>query len=221
MLSIPPIFPLNKNHAYALAGSWCWIRGDDEYDSIVRIVSQYAAQILCGVYIVYIYWHFLRKLFISTSSISEVRARLMNETIGRLKWFPIVYIICYIPGIVNRFSEIFITFNDQDAYVLTFVHFGALSVSGFLNALIYSWTKPVKQVYKQICFTWNQGRPRNSLNVNWALYSELDETTTNNVDSTHSINSPKKTAGASTAILVSGITTAPNSTTDDCTQDAR
>lgn len=205
LLSIPPIFPLDENHAYALAGSWCWIRGNTEYDNIVRIVSQYAVQILCGVYIIFVYWYFLRKLFMRTANISEQRGRLMNETIGRLKWFPIVYFICYIPQIINRIYQI--AFNDEN-YVLTVVHFGALAVSGLLDALIYSWTKPVKALYKKIWSSWTHDREHhNSLNIIWALYSELDD---DDDDDSHiqETKTLKKTTGTKTAI--SGITTAPS-----------
>merc|ERR1712228_714055 len=151
------------------------IQGSSEYDSIVRIVSQYAVQIICGIYIIYVYWHFMRKLFISTSNISDSRTNLIKQSIGRLKWFPIIYFICYIPGIINRFMDIF-NFDEkaQIDYVMTFVHFAALSANGLLDALIYSWTWAVKKIYKRICAPWPQHE--NSLNVIWALYSALDET---------------------------------------------
>ena len=97
VLSIPPIFPFNQNRAYSIAGAWCWIKDDDQHDSIMRIVCQYAVQWICGIYIIYVYWHFVRKLFHSTSSVAISRANLMMHTIGRLKWYPLVLLLLYLP----------------------------------------------------------------------------------------------------------------------------
>eukprot|EP01084_Bolivina_argentea_P308792 534046_1 len=167
ILSIPPIFPLNKNHAYALAGSWCWIKDEGKYDSAVRIISQYDVQIICGLYIIYVYWHFMRKLFNSTSS------RSVSSLIQRLKWYPLVLLITYVPGIVNRFSQIFNSTHNAK-YELTFFQYASLSVCGFLDSLIYAWTKPVKEKYKQLCKPWP--RHMESETRHYADLSDLDDT---------------------------------------------
>ena len=188
ILSVFPIFPLNKNHSYGPAGAWCWIKDDNEWDSIVRIISQYSVQLICFVGIIYVYWGFLRSLFAATSSMSVSRANLMNETIGRLKWFPLILFVAYIPGIINRFSQIILK-DHSPKYTLTFIQYGSLSICGLLDALIYSWTKPVKEKYKRLCFRRfiikNQQKDESSF---YADLSDLDDTlNTNTLNDTTTI----------------------------------
>ena len=97
-----------------------------------------------------VYWHFLRKLFHSTSSVAISRANLMMHTIGRLKWYPLVLLLLYLPCTLNRISQI-ISKNHDPKYILTFIQYAVLSICGFCNSMIYSWTKPVKQKYNNIC----------------------------------------------------------------------
>lgn len=180
ILSILPIFPLNKHHSYGLAGAWCWIKDDNKWDSTVRITSQYSVQLICFVWILYVYWGFLTSLFAATSSMSVSRANLMNETIGRLKWFPLILFVGYIPGIINRFSQIILK-DHSPKYILTFIQYGSLSVCGLLDAAIYSWTKPVKEKYKRLCcrrfMIRNIQKDESSF---YADLSDLDDTLTTN-----------------------------------------
>lgn len=164
-LSVLPIF---KN-AYGIAGAWCWIQDKPGWDSIVRIISQYAVQLICFVYIIYVYWGFMRKLFESTSSISVSRANLMNETIGRLKWYPLILFVAFIPGIINRFSQII--YNDSPQFILTFIQYASISICGLLDAMIYSWTKPVKEKYKRLCCS----RFINHVNDDSTFYADLSD----------------------------------------------
>eukprot|EP01084_Bolivina_argentea_P308791 534043_1 len=213
ILSIPPIFPLH-NHPYGIAGSWCWIKDDGEYDSIIRIVCQYFVQLICCLYIIYVYWHFMRKLFETSSSISEARFQVMNETIGRLKWFPFVLIITYVPSIINRFSQIISKDHSSANYILTFTQYASLSICGLLDSLIYAWTKPVKQKYRElfppdICCCYQNEHKMSTMFLNQANYptflsTDLEDTVNDGTGITSEIT-PKHPKDTYTMTISSNI----------------
>ena len=71
---------------------------------------------------------------------------LVEKFTSKLKWYPIVQIICLIPGTINR---IYNMCTDQNNFELTLLQAIFDYLSGFLFAIVYGFNSSIKKaIYK-------------------------------------------------------------------------
>jgi len=128
---------------YGRAGLYCWIKNDEIVkDNAMRFVQFYIPLWIAIGFNIYAYIKVVRfiKKYISTTL--EIRF------IHRLKYYPIVLVICWTFATVNRIYNIF----GKEILALTFLHVTLGGLQGLLNAFIYGTNDQVKQVWKErIC----------------------------------------------------------------------
>jgi len=139
LLSIIPFI----SKQYGRAGLYCWIKNDEIVkDNVMRFVQFYVPLWIAIGFNIYAYVKVVRfiKKYISTTL--EIRF------IHRLKYYPIVLVICWTFATVNRIYNIF----GKEILALTFLHVTLGGLQGLLNAFIYGTNDQVKQVWKEkIC----------------------------------------------------------------------
>jgi len=80
----------------------------------------------------------------SSAEVMESRLkRKQNNTLQRMKFYPMILIICYFFATVRRVIDW--ATEDQTSYVLAVLHTFFAAIPGFLNAIVYGFTKDVKQ----------------------------------------------------------------------------
>jgi len=132
------IIPFISNQ-YGRAGLYCWIKNDDlDKDTAMRFIQFYVPLWIAIGFNVYAYVKVVRfiKKYISTTL--EIRF------IHRLKYYPLVLVICWTFATINRIYNIF----GKEVPSLTFLHVTFGGLQGLLNAFVYGANDQVKQVWK-------------------------------------------------------------------------
>jgi hypothetical protein len=71
------------------------------------------------------------------------------KLIKRLKFYPMILIVCWIFGTINR-VYLFVAPNDPQAW-LTILHVFFGSINGLFNAIVYGISGPVKVLIVKTC----------------------------------------------------------------------
>jgi len=75
---------------------------------------------------------------------------LVQKVTSKLKWYPIIQIICLIPGTINRTYDML---TDEQSFELTLIQAIFDYLSGFLFAIVYGLNPSLKNaIYKCIRF---------------------------------------------------------------------
>jgi len=125
---------------YGRAGLYCWIEDQEIVkDSLMRFAMFYIPLWIALSFNIYAYLRVIAfiKKYISTTL--EVRF------VHRLKYYPMVLVICWTFPTINRIYNIF----GEEVKALTYLHviFGGLQ--GFLNALVYGANDQVRQAWRE------------------------------------------------------------------------
>lgn len=118
--------------SYGHTGAWCWIIGTDMASVIMRFSAFYVPLLFCIGYNCVIYYHINKKL-------ASLAGR--EQVTKRVKYYPVVLVIVYIFGFLNRLYEL-----GGGAHVLWLNALMVVFISsqGTLNALVYGLTTEVK-----------------------------------------------------------------------------
>jgi len=73
--------------------------------------------------------------------------RKQNNTLQRMKFYPLILLICYTFPTIRRVIDW--ATNDQTPYFLAVLHTFFAAIPGFLDAIVYGLTKDVKQTDKR------------------------------------------------------------------------
>ena len=79
----------------------------------------------------------------SSESVSGRMERRRNNTLQRMRLYPLVLIACYLFATLRRFVDW--ATEDQTPYALAMLHTLFAAIPGFLNALVYGCTKDVRR----------------------------------------------------------------------------
>eukprot|EP00743_Colponemidia_sp_Colp-15_P003637 GILK01003926.1.p1 GENE.GILK01003926.1~~GILK01003926.1.p1 ORF type:complete len:317 (-),score=26.39 GILK01003926.1:333-1283(-) len=136
--------PFTTN-SYGSAGSWCWISNDQGNISVTwRLVQFYIPLWITFAFNTTVYIRIvqvMRSLFGRQQSMLESRQKEM-KVLRRLRLYPLVLVVCWISGTVNRIQN-FIA-PDHPIFVLYLLHILFGSLQGFFNSLVYGFTASVK-----------------------------------------------------------------------------
>lgn len=84
----------------------------------------------------------------SSAEVLESRLkRKQNNTLQRMKFYPMILIICYFFASIRRIIDW--ATEDQTSYILAVLHTFFAAIPGFLNAIVYGFTKDVKERDKE------------------------------------------------------------------------
>jgi len=126
IISILPFF----SGSYGPAGGWCWIKDNDTWDKVWRIVCFYIILLAIFCYLVYVYFRLYR--YLSTGDeISEDSQAMLRKVF----FFPLVLFVCYFFAFVRRLLEVL--GNLTTPYWLAVLHITFSSLLGLGNAIVY------------------------------------------------------------------------------------
>lgn len=120
--------------SYGDSGGWCWITDERPIDVAWRFIQFYGPLWIAMLYCAIVYARVARKF------------RMLNNgqdtgPVRRLKWYPLVLVICYSWASINRVYQA-ITGDFQ--FWLSAIHIIFMSSIGLLNAIVYGMTQQVK-----------------------------------------------------------------------------
>lgn len=140
-------------HSYGPAEGWCWIEGDS-VGNIWRLSLFYGPLWIVIVFNVWAYFRVIRSINSQFVNIEE-EYRAKKQIVNRLRAYPIILVICFTPVTINRFYE-FLS-PDNPNYTLTTVSGILTCLNGFANALVYGFTKTVREAIRE---NWSKETPR-------------------------------------------------------------
>jgi len=150
---VVPVVALNR---YGRAGEWCWIRSDNEVDTILRWVTFYGPAWVAIVYMMAITLAVQGRVrAVLTADVPDSERRREILSFSRRLWlYPLVTIVCWMPTTYYRMQETIQPHAGNPQWV---VGIAALlpNLSGFLNALVYGMApviyKTVLKHAKNVC----------------------------------------------------------------------
>jgi len=143
---IAAILPFTTS-SYGNAKGWCWI--PDEGTHIVWIIiTLYGPLWVIIAFNIYAYFSVIQKINTQINMISE-KEDFKRQLVRKLKFYPIILVICYLPDTVNRIYD-FVNSNDP-SYALTMIAGASTCLTGILNALLYGFTDVVRQALRRTC----------------------------------------------------------------------
>jgi len=157
---------------YEPVGGWCWISKHEE-GVILRWTSFYVIVWLDIMWICFVYL----PLWLSLKDVS-LEERL-EKIVSRLKFYPLILIVCYGPASVRRIWDFF----GNPPYWLAVLHICLSSLHGLANALAYGWNADVRALNAKIidnifgdCKGLREVTRQNS-GVSWAVWQQKHEFT--------------------------------------------
>ena len=149
---IGTIIPLFSG-SYGEADGFCWVMSDDAKDMIIGILQFYVPLWIAFGFNTYCYFRVYRVINVLLQNLEgrkdDDRYRKL-KLIKRLRFYPIILVFCWTAGTIHRLYSLA---NPEEPLlwmaILTIL-FGSLQ--GLLNAIVYGFSGPVKEVIKDACF---------------------------------------------------------------------
>ena len=131
------------------AGAWCWLDIDSEDVNKIKIIRKLELiyysfmwlMIIINSYFIVNVIFGLRKLE------TEENKDIIQRSVSRLKWYPIVLVICLIPASINRL----LNYYNYDYLALVYLHTMFDSLQGFLFSLVYGFNPEIRKAVKDLC----------------------------------------------------------------------
>lgn len=136
--TIIPLF----NQTYGDSGTFCWLR-----TSAMRFGVFYIELFIIFVVVIVLYLLVLKvlrdqsrvaKVIGSAKGESDAEAAHRRRMEGKIKAYVLVFIILWLPAIINRVHQLF---ADRPEFWLVLLHSLCVPLQGFVNSLIYASTE--------------------------------------------------------------------------------
>jgi len=156
--------------SYGPAGGWCWIKGKTTADNAWRFTLFYIPLWLCVAFMSFVYCRVWTRLNATAQDTKRSEAFLdhdnedsfsgnghtaMDEeerrvsrdnssrssTLQRMKYYPMVLIVCYAPATVRRMTELFSGDDHISPWGLAAVQIVCAGLIGFVNAIVYAFSQ--------------------------------------------------------------------------------
>ena len=145
-VSIIPWIGIDFNNAFEPLGEWCWIGKKNSTEKTLRWTSYYMWLLFVFLSVCILYTLMYIKIRqIDFQSKKESRS---NQMFDRIKWYPMVLIICFTVAVIRRLLET-ISNDINIPFVIVFFHVFLSSLYGFGNAIVYGLTPRVKKEWKK------------------------------------------------------------------------
>jgi len=119
--------------SYGDSGGWCWIKDDTDIAVAWRFITFYIPLWLAMCYCAWVYWGVRQKV---SHNLSTQRGSMKD----RIKYYPLVLVICWFWASVNRIEQIF----GPSQFWLFCLHVFFSSLQGAFNAFVYGLTKDIR-----------------------------------------------------------------------------
>jgi len=116
--------------SYGPAGGWCWIKKNDMWDKIWRIVCFYIILLVIFCFLVYVYFRLYRYLR-HGGDICEQSQLMLKKVV----FFPLVIFVCYFYAFIRRLLEVI--GNLTTPFWLAVLHVTFAALLGLGNAIVY------------------------------------------------------------------------------------
>jgi uncharacterized membrane protein len=179
---IETVVPLTT-HSYGTVAGWCWIVQTTNLDAgFYERYFLFFVPLWCMIILIIILYIFLIKT-VRKSYQDESTVKSLNK---KLTYYPIILIICFLPYTVKGLLELLnVSFALEQQVLLTIFAGVSRSLVGFLNAVVYGYTKRVRNEIR--AFFSSKGktcgilevpinRPVNIQGSQCTLFSEVSET---------------------------------------------
>ena len=132
---------------YGDSGHECWIKTKDISNHLLgflMLIEFYLPLWISEILMVFFLCRIIRFVKLAVPQESA-------EIISRLKWYPLILLICWLPASVSRLISFFVD-DRQITEILAYIHVVFSSMDGLLHVLVYGLTGPVRVVLKEQVF---------------------------------------------------------------------
>lgn len=129
--------------AYVPVGNWCFLNMNEDY--LQSSISVHGLYIVCTLFTTLFYLRIFTKL---RDEYQLSKQDIYLKVYSRIKWYPVLLILCFTPILVLRHLSHFGIKIDE----LYFVIAGVLAcLNGSLNGLFYGFNKKTKKALGRLC----------------------------------------------------------------------
>ena len=146
--------------SYGPAQGWCWIAASKQdiwLGTMWRVLAFYGPLWLVVPFNVYSYARVIRAVRLHASSALTESTQIRDTLIRRLRFYPLVLVICYAPVTVKRIYD-FVDPEEGNIY-LGLISACMMCLNGLFNALAYGFTDSVKDA---LLHCWTPSRSRSA-----------------------------------------------------------
>lgn len=138
--------------SYGTVAGWCWIKQNTAWDTefYERYLLFFIPLWLIIISNISIYLLVRKRLKTPTGSGTNLKSRLSLSK--KLKYYPLTLIFCFLPYTLKGALELDKTLlTNQTEFYLTLATGFFRGINGFLNAIVYGFTKKVKKIAFSCC----------------------------------------------------------------------
>jgi hypothetical protein len=130
-------------NAYVPTGDWCFINMNEDY--LQSAISVHGLYIVCAFFTTLFYLRIFSNL---RDEYQLSKQNIYLKVYSRIKWYPILLILCFTPILVLRHLDHFGIKIDELFIVIT----GVLAcLNGFLNGIFYALNKKTRKTFAKLC----------------------------------------------------------------------
>jgi len=153
MVIVVTSLPLTtKSYGLGDQNYWCWIKNNNLMGNVWRFVTFYFPLYFCIALVIIMYmviFRAIRKTFKSMplkggTNYSEKEKQRVKLILGRLKLYPIVFVILWIFPIINRIHN---WVSHDEVFILFLMHVLTAPLAGFVNSIVYGLDPPMRERY--------------------------------------------------------------------------
>ena len=136
---------------YGPSGRWCWI--DTKENKTENKVFSFFFYFLIW-FLIFLNFMFNVKVmkYLNRQIVTEREKEILNRYYKKMMIYPVIQIICILPGSINRFLQIF--FN-KDIFELQMIQMVFTMMQAFLYAIVYGYTyqvrKALDKTFENVC----------------------------------------------------------------------
>lgn len=127
--------------AYGPASGWCWISKNARGGNVLRFVSFFVPFYIAWVLILVLYFWTHRVAANSFQHMREDEREKSQRQIARLRAYPIIFVILYIPATVNR---VYNWMSNDDIFFLYLLQVLTAPAVGFVNSIAYGMDTEIR-----------------------------------------------------------------------------
>lgn len=127
--------------AYGPASVWCWISKNASGGNALRFISFYVPFYASWILILILYFWTHRVAANSFQHMREDEREKSQRQIARLRAYPIIFVILYIPATINR---VYGWISNNDIFALFLLHSLTSPAVGFVNSIAYGMDTEIR-----------------------------------------------------------------------------
>lgn len=139
------------------SGEWCWIADPTDPHRFIQFYFPLAGLIVYCSWSFYSIRYRVRRILARLGELSPAQVKLQSRVARKLTLYPLAFVICWVPGIVNRTYEYFRP--DDPSFVLYVLEFLTVPLYPLANCIVYGLTEELVGRYKGMWVRWRRREP--------------------------------------------------------------